>query len=97
LLQENATGLRVFDVVNNINWYNANQAIGTRYKVLVKWDNTYACCYVNGVKVFEKFDCLPLFYNYIRNLTMPNAAIRLNGLLTDSIAVSHLDCIKLTT
>lgn len=97
LLQENPTGLRVFDFINNLNWYNAIQTIGTRYKVLIKWDGSYGCCYVNGVKVFENFNLSPIYFNYIRNMTMPNASIRLNGFHTDNIAVSHSDCIKLTT
>jgi hypothetical protein len=98
LLGEAAIGMRIWDYANGIYYYNATQTVGTRYKVLFKWDNTYGCCYVNGVKILEKFDSVtPYYFNYIRNLAMTTNSIRLNELLTDNIAVSHLDCIKLTT
>jgi hypothetical protein len=98
LLGEFSNGLRVWDYLNGIYYYNTTQTVGTRYKVLFKWDNNYGCCYVNGVKIFEKFDSVvPYYFNYIRNLFMTTNSIRLNSLLTDNIAVSHLDCIKLTT
>lgn len=98
LLGEFSNGLRVWDYLNSVYYYNVTQTVGTRYKVLFKWDNNYGCCYVNGVKIFEKFDSVvPYYFNYIRNLFMTTNSIRLNELLTDTIAVSHLDCIKLTT
>jgi hypothetical protein len=98
LLMEFSNGCRVWDYINNVLFYTNVQTSGTRYKVLFKWDNNYGCCYVNGVKITEIFNApTPYNLNYIRNMVMTTNSIRLNGLLTDNIAVSHLDCVKLTT